>query len=85
MLGQNFLHRQTSNLSKRVICHAAGKYRGSYTFSRRPIKLVFSCEFTNPNMAIDTEKQIKKWSRAKKRALIDGNLEHLPYLAQKKF
>lgn len=75
----------TSSLSKRVESHASGKYRDSYTFSRRPIKLVFYCEFTDPNIAIDVEKQIKKWSRAKKRALIDGNYEQLPNLAKKKF
>jgi putative endonuclease len=31
------------------------------------------------------EKQIKKWSTAKKQALIDGQFEKLPNLARKKF
>ncbi|WP_422080069.1 GIY-YIG nuclease family protein [Ulvibacterium sp.] len=75
----------TANLSKRVESHANGKYRDSYTFSRRPIKLVFFCEFTDPNRAIGMEKQIKRWSRAKKQALIDGNYDQLPNLAKKKF
>ena len=42
-------------------------------------------EFTDINLAIDTEKQIKKWSRAKKEALINGDYDALPNLAKKKF
>ncbi|KSA15154.1 putative endonuclease containing a URI domain [Maribacter dokdonensis DSW-8] len=36
-------------------------------------------------MAIETEKRIKKWSQAKKNALIAGEYEKLPNLAKKKF
>lgn len=36
-------------------------------------------------MAIEKEKQIKKWSRAKKEALINNEFEKLPNLAKKKF
>lgn len=75
----------TSNLTKRFESHQAGAYKGSYTSSRRPVKLAFYCEFTNPNMAIETEKQIKKWSQSKKKALIAGEYEKLPNLARKKF
>ncbi|PLB18399.1 MAG: putative endonuclease containing URI domain [Flavobacteriaceae bacterium FS1-H7996/R] len=46
---------------------------------------MFYAEFTEPNMAIDTEKQIKKWSRAKKEALINNEFDKLPNLAKKKF
>ena len=35
--------------------------------------------------AIDKEKQIKKWSRAKKEAIINGDYEELPNLAKKRF
>ncbi|ARV08029.1 endonuclease [Polaribacter sp. SA4-10] len=35
--------------------------------------------------AIDTEKQIKKWSKTKKEALINNEYEKLPNLAKKKF
>ncbi|MDB4292511.1 GIY-YIG nuclease family protein [Maribacter sp.] len=75
----------TSNLTKRFESHQAGTYSGSYTSSRRPVELVFFCEFTDPNMAIEKEKQIKKWSQRKKRALIAGEFERLPNLAKKKF
>jgi len=36
-------------------------------------------------MAIYTEKQIKKWSKAKKEALINEEYDLLPNLAKKKF
>ncbi|QLG46360.1 GIY-YIG nuclease family protein [Costertonia aggregata] len=75
----------TSNLTERIVSHQNGKYVGSYTSSRRPIQLVFYCEFTEASIAIETEKQIKKWSKAKKRALINNDYDKLPNLAKKKF
>ncbi|KJD31700.1 excinuclease ABC subunit C [Tamlana nanhaiensis] len=75
----------TSNLSKRLEEHKAGRYIESYTYKRRPLELVFYAEFTDISMAIQTEKQIKKWSRAKKEALINGEFDKLPNLAKKKF
>ncbi len=75
----------TSNLTKRITEHEVGRYADSYTYKRRPVELVFYAEFTNINLAIQTEKQIKKWSRAKKEALIEGEFDRLPNLAKKKF
>ena len=75
----------TSNLSQRLEDHQKGKYRDGYTFYRRPLELAFYCEFTDVNKAIETEKQIKKWSKAKKEALINGEFERLPRLAKKQF
>ena len=72
-------------LEKRIIEHQSGKHKDCYTYSRRPIHLAFYAEFTNPNIAIATEKQIKKWSKAKKEALINGEFDNLPNLAKKKF
>ncbi|WP_138433755.1 GIY-YIG nuclease family protein [Winogradskyella algicola] len=75
----------TSDLSKRVLEHKLGKHLDSYTYSRRPIELLYCAEFTNVEIAIETEKQIKKWSRSKKEALINNQFEKLPNLAKKKF
>jgi len=75
----------SSNLEKRIFEHQTGKHNNSYTYHRRPVSLVFSAEFTDINLAIDTEKQIKKWSKAKKEALINGEFELLPYLSKKHF
>ncbi|RMA58886.1 GIY-YIG nuclease family protein [Ulvibacter antarcticus] len=75
----------TSNLSKRFEEHQTGKYKGSYTCNRRPLILSFYTEFTNPSIAIETEKQIKNWSKAKKEALINGAYDELVNLAKKNF
>ena len=75
----------TSNLVQRFMQHSSGIFQNSYTHSRRPVELVFYCDFTNIEIAIEKEKQIKKWSRAKKKALISGNFDALPNLAKKKF
>ncbi len=65
--------------------HQTGKYQGSYTSYRRPVELVYSKEFTDIRVAIDYEKKLKKWSRAKKEALINGEYERLKPLSKKKF
>jgi putative endonuclease len=75
----------TSNLSKRFEEHQNGIHKNSYTFKRRPLELVFYAEFTDINNAIEKEKQIKKWSKAKKEALINGKYDSLVNLAKKKF
>jgi putative endonuclease len=75
----------TNDLNKRVNEHQLGKHPGSYTYDRRPIELVFYTSFTEPESAIAFEKQLKGWSRAKKKALIDENYHLLPLLAKKKF
>lgn len=75
----------TSNLESRLLQHQSGFYPNCYTFKRRPLELVFYAEFTDINFAIEKEKQIKKWSKAKKEALINGDFEALPNLAKKRF
>ncbi|WP_312322425.1 GIY-YIG nuclease family protein [Soonwooa sp.] len=73
----------TSDVHQRLIEHQEGKHFGSYTYTRRPLILVYYCDFTDINLAISFEKKIKKWSQAKKQALIDGRFEDLPNLAKK--
>jgi len=74
----------TNNAEKRVVEHNYGLNKKSYTYSRRPVKLVFSQEFSDPNEAIRFEKQVKGWSRAKKEALIEGNFKKLVKLSNRK-
>ena len=75
----------SSNLTQRLFQHETGYYPDCYTATRRPVELVFYAEFTDINLAIEKEKQIKKWSRAKKLALINDDFDALPNLAKKKF
>lgn len=72
----------TSDVERRLMEHNAGKYPDAYTYSRRPVKLVFYQEFTEPNQAIEFEKKIKKWSKQKKQALIDENYDKLQQLSE---
>ena len=72
----------TSNIERRVIEHNEGKYQDAYTYSKRPVALVFYENFTEPNQAIEFEKKIKKWSRTKKQALIDGDFDNLQSLSE---
>ena len=75
----------TSNLESRFFEHQQGKHIESYTCRRRPLELVFYAKFTDVGFAIYWEKRIKKWSKAKKEALINNEFEKLPNLAKKKF
>ena len=67
----------TNNLEKRFKQHNLGLDKESYTYSRRPLEIVYHEKFTNFRLAIEWETRIKKWSRKKKEALIDGNWEEL--------
>ena len=64
----------TSKLHKRIQEHKHGKHKESYTYKRRPIELKYYAEFTDINLAIQSEKQIKKWSKAKKEHLLITNM-----------
>jgi|SRR5699024_1144264 len=75
----------TSNLDERFQEHQEGKHLNSYTYKRRPVELVFYQKFTDINLAIRYEKKIKKWSRAKKEALINKEFDKLSKLSKKKF
>ena len=68
-------------LERRVGEHNDGVFRG-YTFSRRPVKLVWSEDFDRLTDAIACERRLKGWRREKKQALISGNYDALPGLAR---
>ena len=52
----------TNNLEQRFEQHSQGININSYTFTRRPLELVFYEIFNSPIAAIAFEKKIKKWS-----------------------
>jgi putative endonuclease len=72
----------TNNVDIRVGQHNEGVDRHSYTFTRRPVQLVYTAEFYDPNEAIAWEKQIKGWSRKKKDALVRGDWVYIKKLAR---
>jgi putative endonuclease len=75
----------TNDVKLRFHQHCAGINKKAYTHSRRPLTLVYSQGFIQIAQAIDFEKRLKKLSRAKKEALINGKYNELPKLAKKEF
>ncbi|HEY5639090.1 MAG TPA: GIY-YIG nuclease family protein, partial [Dehalococcoidia bacterium] len=71
----------TDDLERRVAQHHAGEVRG-YTQGRRPLRLVFSEEFPTRLEALEAERKLKGWSRAKKEAMIMGNWDRVRLLAR---
>ena len=71
-----------NNLELRLLQHNQGIKREAYTFRRRPVILQFYQEFNDVIQAIYFEKKLKGWTRAKKKALIDGNFDMLQILAE---
>ena len=57
---------------------------GGYTATRLPVELVWSQECTTRIEALDFERKIKGWSRAKKEALIRGDWGEISRLARNK-
>ena len=75
----SFYTGHTNNLSKRVERHNSGR-GSSHTAARLPVKLIWHEEHESEISATKREIQIKKWSRVKKIALIDGDLQKLKLL-----
>ncbi len=63
----------TNDLGRRLQEHGEGHVRSAYTYNRRPLDLVYQVDFNYINEAIAFEKQLKRWSRKKKEALIRGD------------
>ena len=63
----------TNNLNLRLMEHQGGM-GSNFTKKRLPVKLVYSESFDNIKKAFLREKQIQRWSRKKKSALIRGDM-----------
>ena len=70
------------SLELRIAQHNEGSF-GGYTASRRPVVLAYSEQFERIEDAIAAEQRIKGWSRAKKEALIAGDMAQLKDLSRR--
>jgi putative endonuclease len=70
---KSFYTGSTWDLERRVIEHNEG-IATNYTSKRIPVKLVYSEYFDSISQTYEREKQIQRWSRIKKIALINGDL-----------
>jgi len=71
----------TDDLERRIAQHQSGEIP-CYASQRLPVRLVFSEEFQTRAEALERERQVKGWSRAKKEALIQGDWKEIKRLAK---
>jgi tRNA/rRNA methyltransferase len=71
----------TDDLEQRIAQHHHGHFPNCYARPKRPLKLVWSDTFPTRIQALDAERRIKNWSRAKKEALIASDWQRLSYFA----
>jgi putative endonuclease len=71
------------DLAQRVDQHNARTHKG-YTFSRRPVVLVWSEHFDRITDGIAAERQLKGWSRAKKEALLRSDWTRVAELSRRR-
>jgi putative endonuclease len=71
------------DLAPRIAQHQSGTFPG-YTFTRRPVKLVWSEYYSQITDAITTERKLKGWSRAKKEALINNDWNSIVGLSKRR-
>jgi putative endonuclease len=76
---------QTTDIEESLREHRSRKNVYCYTARRLPVSLVYFKEFVCPDEASAFEMQIKKWSRIKKQALIEGGFEAVKRLPKKAF
>lgn len=74
----------TDNLEHRFAQHEAGEISGCHTHARRPVVLSFAQEFASREEALALELQVKRWSRAKKEALMASDWKALSGLAKRR-
>jgi putative endonuclease len=72
----------TIDLEARLWQHQNGE-GAAYTRHRMPVRLVWSYSFDRVDEAYAAEKRIQGWSRAKRRALIEGRVEDLHWLSSR--
>jgi len=70
---------ETADLDRRLEQHQDGS-ACSFTASRRPVTLVYAEAHATRAAALKRERQLKRWTRAKKEALIAGDLQLLKQL-----
>ena len=74
----------TKDLTRRVEQHQSGE-GANHTKKYLPVELIYYEEYTRIDDAFYREKQLQKWSRKKKEALMRGDKDLLSDLAKKVF
>jgi predicted GIY-YIG superfamily endonuclease len=78
---RSFYVGHTDDLEHRMAQHVSGQ-TGGHTSTRLPVTLVWCDEFPSRYEALQAERQLKGWGRAKKLALIRGDWNLISQLAR---
>ncbi len=70
----------TKDIERRLAQHQNGE-GANHTKKRLPVKLLYYEKYNRIDTAFYREKQVQGWSRAKKEALMRGDLDELPGLS----
>ncbi|WP_374524152.1 GIY-YIG nuclease family protein [Sphingopyxis sp.] len=81
--GGAFYTGHTDDLPRRIAQHESGAIAG-FTADKLPVVLVWSQDFPTRIEALEAERRLKGWSRAKKMALIRGDWDRISSLAKGK-
>jgi putative endonuclease len=79
----SFYVGMSDDVKKRLFLHAQG-FGARHTRQMKQFKLVYTEGPMERESATRRERQLKKWSRAKKTALITGDIEQLKQLSKSK-
>jgi predicted GIY-YIG superfamily endonuclease len=72
----------TEDLDVRLAQHQQGYFKTCWTYTRRPVELVWCEAFPTREEALAAERMVGGWSRAKKEALIRGDWERISLYAR---
>jgi predicted GIY-YIG superfamily endonuclease len=72
----------TEDLDVRMAQHQRGYFKTCWTYTRRPVELVWCEAFPTREEALTAERMVGGWSRAKKEALIRGDWERISFFAR---
>src|SRR5215216_28872 len=67
---------ETNNVTRRLARHNNG-VAAAHTAKYRPVRLVYTERYEDRDACIKRERQLKRWTRTKKEALIAGDLRAL--------
>ncbi|MBW2208122.1 MAG: GIY-YIG nuclease family protein [Deltaproteobacteria bacterium] len=73
----------TYDLQQRLKAHKEGR-AAEYTARRRPLNLVYCEKCRTMDTARQRERQIKRWTKEKKEALINGDIAGLKALSKRR-
>ena len=76
----SFYTGHTDDIERRISAHEQALFPDCYTAKRLPVTLVHAETFASRGEALEAERKIKKWSQAKKQALIDQDFDLLKKL-----